>query len=210
MITLTERDHDLLETLTLHVRLLTVRHCAWLGWPDAKGLSQVQRRLQRLAAAGLVELHRINAHPLPDRPTPLFTWEPGASDPDPAELSRRTRERWSQPAQPTEVCVASPLAAGLLGSTARGLPPLEHRDHDLCMAGVYVHYRRQLPKLAAMWIGEHALPKAGYRIKDPDAFLRNEQGKLLRVIESAGRYGPRQFESFHQYCDARNLPYELW
>jgi hypothetical protein len=46
----------------------------------------------------------------------------------------------------------------------------------------------QRPQLAALWVGEHGLPKAGHRIKDPDAFLRHEMDKSVRVIESAGRY----------------------
>jgi hypothetical protein len=107
------------------------------------------------------------------------------------------------------VCVATPLAANLLGSTARGLPPREHRDHDLRLASIYTAYRLQRPKLAQLWVGEHGLPKAGFRIKDPDAFLCNG-GKVLRVIESAGRYSEWQVEKFHEHCESNELPYELW
>ena len=106
--------------------------------------------------------------------------------------------------------MAAPLAANLLGSTSCGLPKPEHRDHDLLLAAVYVHYRTQHPKTAALWIGEHVLTKAGYRIKDPDAFLRDEQGRILQVIESAGRYSSAQVESFHEHCAELSLPYELW
>ena len=57
---------------------------------------------------------------------------------------------------------------------------------------------------------EDCLPKAGYRIKDPDAFLVNSAGEVLRVIESAGRYSIAQIESFHDHCVQYGLPYELW
>jgi hypothetical protein len=129
----------------------------------------VRRRLRNIASAGLTELHVINAHPLLPVDRPLLAWRPGDDDPDSEQVSLATCERWSRPAIPTAVCVASPLSANLFGSTARGLPPLEHRDHDLRLASVYVHYRQRAPHLAGLWIGEHSRPKVGYRIKDPDA-----------------------------------------
>ena len=57
---------------------------------------------------------------------------------------------------------------------------------------------------------EDVFPKAGFRIKNPDAFLLDDSGKPMRVVESAGRYGIPQIESFHQHCVERDLPYELW
>ena len=208
--TLTPRDHELLETLTLRVRMLSVRHVASGWWPMTHSTETAQRRLRRLEEARLLELHRINAHPPLQADSPLFAWQPGDNEPDSRTVSDHARHRWNQPAQPTEICVASPLAAGLFGSTARGLPHQEHRDHDLRLADVFVRYRNQASHLAAVWVGEHALPKAGYRIKDPDAFLQDQQGRILRVIESAGRYSPAQVESFHEYCAELSLPYELW
>ncbi len=108
------------------------------------------------------------------------------------------------------VCVAAPRTANCFGSTAAGLPKQEHLNHDLRLAAVYAAYRLQRPELAALWIGEHALPKAGYRIKDPDAFLRRGDGQPFRVIESAGRYSTDQVQSFHEHCESHGLAYELW
>lgn len=209
-LTLTARDLDLLETLTRRVRLLTVPHVAQVWWSGARNLRPTARRLHLLARAGWLECHIINAHPLLPVLHPLFTWEPGHEDPDAERLADAARVRWSQPARPTEVCVASPLAAGLLGSSARRLPPPEHRDHDLRLAAVYVHYRAALPRLAEFWIGKQARAKAGYQIKDPDAFLCEDNGRVLRVIESAGRNSARQIASFHEHCVEYDLPYELW
>ena len=139
-----------------------------------------------------------------------IAWQPGDSEPDCEQLADSCRERWNKPAVPMTVCVASSLAANLLGSTAYGVPHRDHRNHDLRLASVYAAYRRQKPLLAALWVGEHGLPKAGHRVKDPDAFLRREDGRVVRVIESAGRYSEVQVQSFHDHCEANELPYELW
>ena len=209
-LTLTARDLDLLDTLTSRVRILPLHLAAQGWWPEARNQGTARRRLDLLAQAGWIECHIINAHPLLPVLQPLFTWEPGQDAPEADRIASAARSRWSQPARPLEVCVASSQAACLLGSTARRLPPPEHRDHDLRLAAVYVHYRTVLPALAELWIGQHALAKAGYQVKDPDALLCDENGRVLRVIESAGRNGAPQIERFHQHCVEFDLPYELW
>src|SRR5690606_12525927 len=111
--------------------------------------------------AGFVEIHRVNAHPLLPVGAPLFAWHPGLDEPDCERIAAHCRNRWVSPAVAVTVCVAAPLAANLFGSTARGLPPREHRDHDLRLACVYAAYRQRQPQLASLWTGEHGLPKAG-------------------------------------------------
>jgi len=209
-LSMTSRDMDLLDALTLRVRLLTLRQVTELWWPTGENQRCARRRLESLAAADLIEIHRVNAHPLLPVTNPLFAWKPGEVEPDFEQMAGKCRNRWNRPAMPMTVCVAGRLAANLMGSTARGVPHRDHRNHDLRLASVYAAYRQQRPRLAAFWIGEHGLPKAGYRIKDPDAFLRQPDGKLLRVIESAGRYNARQIQNFHDHCEANELPYELW
>ena len=207
--TLTPRNLDVLETLTRRVRLLSLQQVARIWWPDGHSTAGAIRRCDSLSADGWIERHVINAHPqLAIRP--LSVWNPGEDEPEFAVLSQLCRTRWSLAAVPTPVIVATPRAANLFGSTSRGLPAVEHRNHDLRLAQVYVHYRRQQPRLAAQWLGEHALPKAGYRLKDPDAFLVDTAGRVRRVIESAGRYDIEQLESFHEHCVESDLPYELW
>jgi hypothetical protein len=207
---LTLRDVCIIEALTRHVRMASFAQASGLWWPVSSRSGAARRRLSELVGAGWLERFVVNAHPPLPVGKPLFAWSPGGEEPDAERVSRQCRARWSRAAVPTEVFVASPRAASLLASTARGIPPQEHRDHDLRLASVYVHYHRSAPDLAAKWIGEHVLPKAGYRIKDPDAFLRDDRGRILRVIESAGRYGPKQVESFHDHCRELDLPYELW
>lgn len=207
---LAPRDLDLLETLTRCVPVLAVRQAAQLGWHEARRRGAARERLRRLARAGWIELRTVNAHPPLAVDRPIFAWHPGDDDPNPYRLARQVQSRWSNAARPTEVCFATRETAALFGSTASGGAALAHLDHDLLLAEVYLHYRLHRPLLAEQWIGEHALPKAGYRIKDPDAFLRDAQGLVLRVIESAGRYSAPQVESIHEHCADNRLSYELW
>ena len=208
--TWTPRDLDVVETLTRRVRLLAIEQIARIWWPSATSSRAVRRRLRRLAAGGLIHRAIVNAHPLLPIARPLVRWSPDRNDPDFGRASAQARSRWNQPAIPHEVYFASRLGANLLGSSAGKLPDLTHRDHDLLLGQVYVWYRTKCTAEPGCWLGEDALPKAGYRIKDPDAFLVGSGGRFLRVIESAGAYGRAQVESFHEHCLERDLPYELW
>jgi hypothetical protein len=200
----------IIEALTRQIRIVSLKQAKDCWWPDLPNTKRARRKLMQMVERGWIERHLINAHPLLPITQPLFAWRLGMPDPDSESVSQCCHKRWNRPAIATEVFVASPLAASLLGSTARGLPRREQWDHDLLLTSVYVHYRCHRPKLAPAWIGEHSLPKAGYRIKDPDAFLMNSQRRVLCVIESAGRYSPDQVASFHEHCAERDLPYELW
>jgi hypothetical protein len=207
---LTIRDLDLLDVLTRRVRLLTLSQIAELWWPDGKNQQCPRRRMEALARSELIEIHRVNTHPLLPVTTPLVMWKPGDERPNVEHVAERCRTRWNRAAVPVTVCVASPKTAHLIGSTAHGMPPQVHRDHDLRLASVYAAYRKYQPELASLWMGVHSLPKAGFRIKDPDASLRNADGTVIRVIESAGRNSASQIQKFHHHCEAHELPYELW
>ena len=63
-LTLTDRDLELLDVLTLRVRLLTLRQVTELWWPNGENQRCARRRLECLEAAKLIEIHRVNAHPL--------------------------------------------------------------------------------------------------------------------------------------------------
>ncbi len=207
-LSVTPRDLALLIALTRCVRMLSVRQTTLL-WGKPLGSRWVLRRLRQLTAAQLIQLHTINIQELIPV-MPLFQWKPGDSEPDFREVANGARTRWPQAAQPTMVCVASPMTANMMGSTACNLPRREQRDHDLLLAEVFVRYHSENPNITNQWQGEHTRPKAGYRIKDPDVFLSDSSGRVLRVVESAGCYSARQVESFHDYCAECSLPYELW
>lgn len=209
--TWTTRDLDIVEALAAKVRLLTTSQVArgWWG-PGTSREHDARTRLRRLARAGLLCSYRVNLHPLWELGGPVVRWGPGDPDPDAEAAARVLQARWTEPARPTTVYAASPAAASLFGCSGGGLPDLTHRDHDLLLGQVFVTYLRTEPDAARRWVGEAARPKAGYRIKDPDAFLLDEAGDTLRVVESGGKYDAARVAAFHEHCAERRLAYELW
>lgn len=209
--TWTPRDLDIVETLAAKVCLLTAGQIARGWWEPSKCREEHARaRLRRLTRAGLLCSYRVNAHPMWELRGPVVRWKPGEPDPDAGAASGALQARWTEPARPTTVYTASPAAAGLFGCTGGELPELTHRDHDLLLGEVFVTYRRSDPDAARRWVGEATRPKAGYRVKDPDAFLLDREGKTIRAIESGGKYGPERVEAFHEHCAGHRMPYELW
>ncbi|MBL8819359.1 MAG: hypothetical protein JNL58_25230 [Planctomyces sp.] len=202
------RDQELFVVLTRCVRMLSIRQIASL-WRKPPGSRWVLRRLRKLAAGQLIQIHTINVRRLIPA-GPLFRWKPGNEEPDSSSIANFARSRWPRAAQPTMVCVASPITANMMGTAACNLPRLEQRDHDLLLAEVFVRYHFENPNITNQWHGEHTRPKAGYRIKDPDVVLSDSKDRVLQVIESAGSYSARQVERFHDYCAECSLPYELW
>lgn len=204
----TKTGFELLLALAIQVRMLAVVQVRRLEKLTGDRKHAIED-LSQLREAGLVERYLVNAHPLLGPSSPLFQWAPGEADPNSRLLSNKAKRRWTQTAVPTEVIVATKKTANLFAGTCYGLPPVEHRDHDLLLSDAYVVHRlRRHAK--RFWIGEDFLPKAGLRIKDPDAFLVDENGHPKWIVESAGRYSSRQIESFHDYCVSLDLPYELW
>ena len=140
----------------------------------------------------------------------MFLWKPGEDSPDAWRLSLAVRSRWRRSATRHAVFQATDLAARLFGSSAGRSSRVYERQHDLLLAEVFVRYRQELPSLVPYWVGEEALPKAEYGVKNPDAFLIDDESCPRRVIESAGAYSQQQVETFHEYCHLARLPYELW
>ncbi len=196
-------EFEIMQSLTMCVRVMSTRQINRI-WGDPSV------HLGRLQQAHLVERYLVNTHPTLEPKRPLFAWEPNGRPPQCKRLSEKARNRWCQVAQPSEVYTASKKSANLFATGFQGLPPIEHRDHDLLLADAYVVYRRALAHSTNHWIGEDYVPKAGFRTKDPDAFLVDAEGHPIRIIESGGRYSARQIEDFHDYCESLDLPYELW
>lgn len=209
--TWTERDLDIVETLALRVRILSLEQIA-AGWwsPSNRQRASAQRRLVHLLRGGLLEQYVLPAHPLLTLEKPLFRWEPDDAPPAYEAVAWQLQRRWTEPSQPTTALTASKLAANLFASYAGKRLDPQHATHDLHVGEVYLWYCRNEPAGARAWLGEDAFPKAGYRIKDPDAFLVNDDGSPIRVIEFGGRYDARRVADFHQHCFERDLPYEIW
>ncbi len=208
--TWTPAIYDLMETLTCRVRLLSLSH-VHKGWQSQFGSSKaVVNAVRQLVDAGMIvgDVWEMQASPIGERP--LASWMPKQATPDFVRIEELVRNRWDETRQPTPVVAASHRAARLFGASAGGLPPVNHRNHDLLLSAVYLHYRTTQPELARAWLGEDAVSMAERGVKNPDAFLFDEKGHIVRVIESAGRYSLKQLESFHLHCQSADLPYELW
>jgi hypothetical protein len=207
--TLTPRDLDIAVTLARRVRLMTLDDLVRVWWADSYSYQTAWHRLRELARGDWVQLGRLNLRTVPAT-DPLFVWSPGQPDPDAEVVSHLARSRWSGAAVPSAVVIAGRRAANVYGSTAGRLPAVNHRDHDAHLGAVYAAYRERRPNEAADWVGEDARPKAGFRVKDPDALLVDATGRTYRVVECAGGYTPDQVQAFHAHCADRELPYEFW
>jgi len=201
---------DLMETLTCRVRLLSLIHVHQLWAEQFTTTGGVSTAVERLIRAGLIIGDVWNVPPTPIAEQPLAAWTPQNAKPDLVEIAEVIRTRWNGASIPTPVVAATHKAARLFGSSAGGLPPTNHRNHDLLLAAVYARERTNDPDLAETWHGEDAGSIAERGVKNPDAFLIDETGNVIRIIESAGRYSLKQLESFHQHCQSAELPYELW
>lgn len=193
----TQREEQIVETLSKRVRVLSITQVAREWWPDAAdGEGLAKRFLNRLAARGRVRMLRLFARPELIPTEPLVTWQPGLPVPDFGALAYQLRRRRTGPAVET-ACVIS----------AFGRPPRPtDTTHDLHLAAVYLLMRRELPTRAATWQFEDSLQKRGEKL--PDARVRD--GKKWTVIECGGEYAPHRLESDHKYCAERAWGYEIW
>ena len=195
--TWTQFDQEIVRALTCQVRVLSLDQIA-RGWNQPT--DAVRQQLARLVASKLVTTADWKLVSPPIGRAPIFVWKPGDESPDAWRLSRTVQARWRKSASRHTVFQATDLAARLFGSSAGRLSRVYERQHDLLLAEVFVRYRQELPTLAAYWVGEEALPKAEYGVKNPDAFLIDDELRPRRVIESAGAYSQQQVETFHEYC----------
>ncbi len=151
--------------------------------------------------------HVVEAHPLLPLDRPLLSW--AIHDPDPSLDELRTVSdtaiaRWQLRDEAVEVYSATKATDHLFGAFRRkSSAKMCEATHDLHLAEVFVRYWTHSPRIAAAWLGESAFPKLGFeirRLKDPDAFIINVDGPIVRIVEFAGRYKTDHLAAFHQHC----------
>lgn len=208
---LNDRDLDLLSTLTMRVRLLAAAQVARL-WKSggATDRTDVRRRLRALAQFGLLDVRSVLAEPLLPMRCPLVTWKPGDAAPSFQAVAWRLRRRWTQSASETTVYLATDLAADTVGGVAARLPTLGQETHDLHVSEVYLRLRQTDRSMADHWIGEEIVRPTRIGEKLPDAMIVDPTGTPVRVVEFGGRYDAKRVAAFHQDCQARGIPYDLW
>lgn len=208
---LTPRDRELLDTLTQRVRVLTRAQVArtWYAQTAAPERN-ADRRLRDLAARGLVERFVMSARPELILSQPLVCWVPGQPAPDFDRLAYRLEARWTAPAVPTHLVVASRAAGAWLGGSGGRRPRRSEVSHDIALAGLFLRRVAARPALRGLWLSEARLRCLGYgeQARLPDALIQNDQ--RCTAVELGGVYSAQKLAAFHEFCAGRDLGYELW
>ena len=195
------RDQQILNTLVLRVRVLSLAQVARTWWTEtATGIARARRRLQDLERQGLVRLAMLSARPQLGLTDPLAVWQHELPQPDFGTVAHRLRERWKRAgsARRTE-CV---LPEGGVGR----VPRVSETTHDLHLAAVYLLMRQECPARARTWTFESELAHRNEKV--PDAIVRD--GRVTTAIELGGQYSREKLEQFHVYCRRRGMGYEIW
>lgn len=207
---LTERDQRLLLAMLLKVRLLSLRQIAAAWWQGE--IANARRRLKRLIAGELLLPLTVAARTLPAFSGPTLVWKPGDPTPDFGRIAHLFQSRWRRRAvRPTKAYIATPKAAQLLGG--RGADQLKHpaqATHDLGVAAVWLHLLEHAPAWAEAWRGEDQFSHTRPGEKRPDAFIVDEAYEPLWLMEFGGDYDARRIQEFHEDCQVREIPYQLW
>ncbi len=207
---LTERDRELLHALVEKVRLLGLRQIAAHWWHDET--ANARRRLRRLTTAGLVERITVRVRPLPPIQQPIVTWRPGADEPGFGPAAHQLQSRWrKRPVRSATAYIATHRTSQLFGGRGRGrLKQAMQATHDLGVAAVWLRLRQQAPEWADAWRSEDLLAHTRCGEKLPDAFLVNESGDVVCVVEFGGGYDAARVRELHEDCADRGLPYQIW
>lgn len=208
---LTQRDQEVIETLTHRVRVLTLEQIArtWFSGGD-RPRSNASRRMQVLERADLIARFTMLARPELIIDSPVVKWFPKQPSPPFEKVSYRLASRWSQPAAPTTVFIATRSAGVRSGGFGGRKPRRSEATHDVCLAGVYLRLLEIEPLVAQTWVEESKLRHRGFgdNAMLPDAIVERE-GRST-VIEFGGAYGAAKLKLFHEFCKGRDLAYELW
>ena len=201
------RNDEVLLALTHKVRFFSLHQIARTWWAGRE--DSTRRAMKRLEGLGLVARRELPAHPELCLSAPIFAWVPGGADPELGAVSYALQARWKKPVQTTCLYHATRKSARRLGGVGGPIKMPLHATHDLHVGTVYLHYLRHHPADAGAWRSEDLLPsRRGEKV--PDAALLDSDGRLLRIIEFGGSYGPPRVEKLHSYCLENGYPYELW
>lgn len=214
MLSLTARDDEILDTLTLRVRILSLDQIRRTWWPGSvHGRQTALRRITQLEDEGLVHIFQLVAHPELTLCAPLLAWTPKRPDPDFHKVAYRASARWSQPPVQHTAVIATRQAGSHYGGWGGRYPRLTERTHDLHVAALYLQKCSEDPDTRKYWKSEEKLreERAGKKNSGrhhlPDAIITRPR---RTVIEFGGAYKVEKLSSFHGYCKDIGLPYEIW
>lgn len=206
---LTRRDLEILDGVTLRIRVLTLHQIARTWWATStRPIENARDRLKILQGENLVQIERAPAHPELALYAPVIHWNPGGPPPDLGAASYQLQNRWKEHPIPTVCVSATGKAAKRFGGHGGRFPRPVERTHDIHLARVYLLYRRL--GATSGWTFEEEL-RANQRRRSerlPDVIIQN--GRFQKVVEFGGSYPKAKLEAFHDYCAKQNLPYEVW
>ena len=211
-LSLSPRDNEILDSLTLRVRLLSVSQVARTWWAEtANPEANATERLKLLEKAGLVQRFTAMARPELPLEAPIVVWEVGQAPPDFGAASYRLQARFTAALQKRPCVIATRMAGARFGGKGGRLPRKAEQTHDIHMAAVFLRYRSLHPNLIEHWQSEEIIKRdrpAKKGEKLPDAMIRT--GTWDRVVEFGGEYNRDKLIAFHDYCAEKGFPYEIW
>jgi len=209
---LTDRDEEVLKTLTLRVRCITASIAAIYFWTNSDGGTRsAAQRFSLLEAAGWLFSEMRFAKSLPRLTQPLAVWTPGESEADFGKLSYVLKHRFNFAATSSRIYIATAKAANRYGGIGERPPRNSETSHDLGLAQVYLELRLRIVSENADWISEGKLAskRGALGTKLPDAVIRRRGGDET-VIEFGGEYSKKKLREFHLHCEKNSLGYEVW
>jgi hypothetical protein len=210
LLRITDRDADLLSTLSLRVRILSHEQIVRTWWQAST--HSALPRLGRLMQRGLLRERATTAIRIGERLLPLTVWSPGEPMQEFGALAWALKKRWSSPTEPTTVYFVTAHGARLFGGVRIGrVPRAFHVSHDLGVAEMFLAIRRQRPHAAGLWIDEDRLAPFRRGEKLPDAILAAAPTAVpIIVLEWGGLYSKKRLLAFHRDCEGRGVSYEIW
>ena len=207
---LTQRDEEILDTLSRRVRLLVLSQIATHWWKStSSSKANAQARIRTLEQAGWVSSHVVMAHPILQMEGPLFSWSPGKTFPPYRSLSYQLVRRWNQEPIRMKTYIATSKSGHHFGGRGGKLPRNHELSHDIHLAQVFLSKWKGHGKGQGMdpelWESEELFHAQERNLKRPDAFIRPNT-----AIEMGGQYGVDKLKTFHALCEENRWDYEIW
>ena len=211
---LTDRDTDVLATLSLRIRMASIMQIGRNWWAGCRNPESMAReRLRALEAAGYIRSISTAIIALSELEQPLAVWKPGQMRPNLGAVAWKLKKRWEIPLQQSTVYfVTRRTAQYFAGSRCGGIPRSFQISHDLGVAEMHFAMRRLRPHLIQYWIDEDRFAQFRRGEKLPDAVLGQKLGPVpfLALEFGSGSYGKQRLEDFSEDCIDRGLSYEVW
>lgn len=212
-----KRDKRILESLLTCVPVMSFNQIAeyFLQSDEAN----TRRALERLIKLDLIEEISCASRVSPRLDGPIVNWNPGEIAPDPYRIANLLQSRWERLRLVRRVhYTIGARMRNLFGIPHPPIRPLQV-SHDFGVAEVYLLYCARLLKPTQRWIGDIAYrnaqsPEISRLIstgsQKPDALVVENSGLIVKAIEFGGVYNAKRIIKFHQWCQRKEVSYEIW